>query len=132
MNQRDEFRDIHECSVTIAAKPGVKGQTYVAFKWQNAATAGLSANDDISPTLEASRKTIAVSITDDDATDENNGDKSSINDDGYTGYYHDEDELADQYDDDADNVDNDSDGKRPRLYAYLIRRLTPVECERLP
>jgi len=107
-NQRDEVHDLHDCAGALAAQPGIKQQTYV-FSAQNAAQAGLSLAEDTSPTLSTSKVPATLQIRGGKA----GGGKGAL--------------VAEEMS--ATLIT----GVQQTLFPGngTVRRLTPVECERL-
>jgi DNA (cytosine-5)-methyltransferase 1 len=115
-NQRDEVRDLNDCAGALAAEPGMKQQTYVAFSSKDhGADAG-----ELAPTLRSMNFAdshmngggqVAVAFN---ATDYKNG--------------------AFEHCDQSGTLTTSADSSRAAPIVksgYGVRRLTPRECERL-
>lgn len=110
-NTRDEVRMVNgdgSIAGALAAQPGAKQQTYLDFKFSAGAKAGSAAvNEDVSPTLTADWHSPAVCMS--DATS-----NAAI-------------------DLDMSGTITAHAGKQQPMVSdgYVVRRLTPLECERL-
>ena len=112
-NQRDEVRDLHDVAGALNAQPGIKQQTFVAgFSAGAGASAGsIGYQQDIAYTLTATDHHAVYSRQRVDDFRENAVVST---------------QSARQCKDAVDLICQKAD-----VHAHLIRRLTPLECERL-
>ena len=113
-NQRDEVRDLHDVAGALGAQPGMKRQTFIAAAFsagQGSKAGSIGCQDDLAYTLTATDRHAVYSRQRVD--DFRHNDVAST-------------QSARQYKDATDLICQQAES-----CAHLIRRLTPLECERL-